>query len=145
MNIFFDTSVLVASCTDTHSHFVPAIAAVTRVVTGQDTGFLSMHSIAEMFAALTTMPAQPRIHPTEAARLVKNNILAHFKTIPLVQQDYLEALETMVSGGWRGAKIYDVLLLRGAEKSGAERIYTFNLADFRRLAPAQLQSRICSP
>jgi hypothetical protein len=62
-----------------------------------------------------------------------------------VQQEYLEALEIMVSGGWRGAKIYDVLLLRGAEKSGAERIYTFNLADFRRLAPTELQSRICSP
>jgi predicted nucleic acid-binding protein len=145
MNIFFDTSVLVASCTDTHSHFVPAIAAVTRVVTGQDTGFLSMHSIAEMFTALTTMPARPRIHPTEAARLVTHNILAHFKTLPLTQQDYLEAMEMMVNGGWRGAKIYDALLLRSAEKSGAERIYTFNLADFRRLAPEPLRDRICSP
>jgi predicted nucleic acid-binding protein len=145
MNIFFDTSVLVASCAHTHSHYVPAIAAVTRVVTGQDTGFLSTHSIAEMFTALTKMPAQPGIHPMEAARLVSHNILTHFTTIPLAEQDYLEAMEVMVKGGWSGAKIYEALLLRGAEKSGAERIYTFNLGDFRLLAPAELRARVCSP
>jgi predicted nucleic acid-binding protein len=145
MEIFFDTSVLVASCAATHSHYVQAIAAVKRVVTGQDRGFLGMHSIAEMFTALTNMPVQPRIHPTEAARIIANNILAHFKVIPLTEEDYLGAMEIMVNGGWSGAKIYDALLLRGAEKSGAERIYTFNLNDFRSMAPARLQDRICAP
>ena len=51
----------------------------------------------------------------------------------------------MQDSGWAGAKIYDALLLACAERSGAERIYTFNLGDFRGLAPAELQARICSP
>jgi hypothetical protein len=104
-----------------------------------------MHSVAEMFSALTRMPAQPRLHPSEAARLIANNILAHFKTVQLIEEDYLGAMEMMVNGGWGGAKIYDALLLRGAEKSKAERIYTFNLNDFRLMAPARLQDRICAP
>jgi predicted nucleic acid-binding protein len=145
LDIFFDTSVLVASCVETHSHFAQADAAVERVLAGRDKGFLCAHSIAEMFFALTRLPLQPRIPPIEAARLIMSTILPHFQIIPLAQQDYLDAMEMMVNGGWSGAKIYDVLLLRGAEKSGAERIYTFNLADFRQLAPAQLRSRVCSP
>jgi predicted nucleic acid-binding protein len=51
----------------------------------------------------------------------------------------------MATGGWIGAKIYDALLLRCAGKCGAERIYTFNLADFRQLAPAGLQGKLCAP
>ena len=51
----------------------------------------------------------------------------------------------MVSGGWAGAKIYDALLLRCADRCGAERIYTFNLSDFRQLAPANLQGKLSAP
>lgn len=52
----------------------------------------------------------------------------------------------MASGGWSGARIFDVLLLlRCAAKSAVERIYTFNLGDFRQLAPAGLQDKICAP
>jgi predicted nucleic acid-binding protein len=145
LDIFFDTSVLVASCVETHSHFAQADAAVARVLAGRDKGFLSMHSIAEMFSTLTRLPLQPRIPPFEASQLITSTIMPHFKTIPLTERDYLEAMEMMVNGGWSGAKIYDALLLRSAEKSGAERIYTFNLADFRRLAPEPLRDRICSP
>ena len=35
----------------------------------------------------------------------------------------------MVRGGWTGARIYDVLLLRCATKQEVERIYTFNLGN----------------
>jgi hypothetical protein len=51
----------------------------------------------------------------------------------------LEALNTMASGGWIGAEIYDVLLLRCAARCAVERIYTFNLGDFRQLAAPGLQ------
>jgi hypothetical protein len=39
----------------------------------------------------------------------------------------------------------DALLLRCAAKCAAERIYTFNLGDFRQLAVPSLQSKICAP
>ena len=51
----------------------------------------------------------------------------------------------MANGGWIGAKIYDALLLCCAAKCEVERIYTFNLRDFRQFAPAGLQEKICAP
>ncbi len=145
MNIFLDTTVLVASCAQTHPHYAHAAPAVRRVVAGKDTGFLSTHSIAEMYAALTRMPVQPRIHSTEAARMILSNIVAHFKAVPLTREDYLGALEQVANSGWAGAKIDDALLLYCAEKCGAERVYTFNLSDFREMASAALCERICAP
>ena len=73
------------------------------------------------------------------------NLLPHFETVPVAKADYLEALNAMKDGGWAGARIYDALLLRCAAKCNPERVYTFNLADFRLLAPASLQDKICAP
>lgn len=106
---------------------------------------MGLHSIAEMFAALTRLPVQPRIHPAEAARIVTENILPHFEIVALGKKDYLEALNATAGGGWTGAKIYDVLLLRCAVKCAAARIYTFNLGDFKQLAPPGLEGKICAP
>jgi predicted nucleic acid-binding protein len=119
--------------------------ALLRVAAGLDNGFVGLHSIAELYAALTRLPVQPRIHPVEAARIITGNILPHFEVVPLNKKDYLEALNTMASGGWTGAQIYDALLLRGAARCAAERIYTFNLGDFKRLAPEGLVEKICAP
>ena len=145
MNIFFDTTVLVAASEQSHPHYAQARPALLRVAAGRDKGFMGRHSITEVFAALTRLPVQPRIHPVEAARIVAENILPHFEVVRIGKEDYLEALNTMAGGGWIGAKIYDVLLLRCASTCAAERIYTFNLGDFKQLAPAGLQERICAP
>jgi predicted nucleic acid-binding protein len=145
VNIFFDTNVLVAGSEQSHPHYARAMPALLRVAAGRDKGFISQHSIAEVFAALTRLPVQPRIHPVEAMRIVTENIVPYFDVITLDKEDYVEAMHTMASGGWIGAKIYDALLLRCAAKSGVERIYTFNLADFRQLAPDSPQKNICTP
>lgn len=145
MLVFFDTSVLVASSTSVHNHFVQASAAMARVASGKDKGFISQHSIAEVYSALTRMPVVPRIHPLEAARIIRDNILTNFETIAIEQEDYLEALRIVSESGWPGAKIYDALLLCCASKSPAQRIYTFNLKDFKQLATGRAQHMICAP
>ena len=145
MDIFFDTTVLVAGSEQSHPHYAQARPALLRVAAGHDKGFIGPHSIAEVFAALTRLPVQPRIHPVEAVRIITANILPHFEVVSLGKEDYLEALNAMASGGWIGAKIYDALLLRCAAKCAVQRIYTFNLGDFRQLAPAGLQAKVCAP
>ncbi len=115
------------------------------MVSGRDTGFICAHSIAEIYAALTRLPVQPRIQPDQAARIVHDNILPHFKAIALERDDYLRALDLVSTGGWSGAKIYDALLLQCASRQKVERIYTFNLSDFRRLAAPALRSLVHSP
>jgi predicted nucleic acid-binding protein len=115
---------------------------------GDDQGFTALHSIAETYAALTRLPVQPPIHPSETGRIVHESILAHFTLVPAERAEYLqalEALEAVQASGWPGARIYDALLLACAARSRAERIYTFNLGDFRGLAPVELQARICAP
>jgi predicted nucleic acid-binding protein len=145
MKVFFDTSVLVAASVASHPHHTQALAALRRVVKGEDTGAIGVHSLAETYAALTRVPVQPRIHPAEAGRIVRENILKHFELIPAGPDEYLQALTAVQDAGWPGAKIYDALLLACAARSAAERIYTFNLGDFKGLAPSELQGRICSP
>ncbi len=145
MRVFLDTSVLVAASESSHPHHAQALPALRRVAKGEDTGFIGVHSIAETYAALTRLPVQPRIHPSEAGRIIRENILKYFTLVPAGQDEYLQALTAVQDNGWPGAKIYDALLLACAARSGAERIYTFNLGDFRGLAPAELHARICSP
>ncbi len=144
MKLFFDTSVLVAASEQSHPHYGQAWPALRRVTARKDQGFMSGHSIAELYAALTRLPVQPRIHPTEAARIITDNVLPHFEMVPIAKKDYTEALRLVGDGGWTGAKIYDALLIGCAAKCGADRIYTFNLGDFRQLAP-NLEEKICTP
>lgn len=145
MVVFFDTSVLVAASSSSHPHFAQASAAVRRVLDGKDKGFVSQHSIAEVFSALTVMPVIPRIHPMEAAAIIRDNILKNFETVALDKDDYLSAMMIVSESGWPGGKIYDALLLCSAAKTSAQRIYTFNLKDFKQLAPSRMQHLICAP
>ncbi len=145
MNIFFDTSVLVAASERGHPHYPQAISALRRVATGLDHGFMSAHSIAELYAVLTRLPVRPRIHPAEATRIIHENLLPHFELITLRKHDYLQAIEFMSTGGWSGAGIYDLLLLLSAGRCPVQRVYTFNVTDFRRLAPADLLPKNCAP
>jgi predicted nucleic acid-binding protein len=144
VKVFFDTSVLVAASEQSHPHHAQAWTALRRVAARRDRGFMSVHSVAETYAALTRLPVQPRIHPAEAARIITDNVLPHFETVIIGKKDYIEALRLVRDGGWPGAKIYEALLIGCAARCGAERIYTFNLNDFRQLAP-NLEEKICAP
>ena len=84
------------------------------------------------------------IHPTEAYRIITETVVRHCETIPLGESDYLAILETAARAGLRGGILYDAVHLHCAEKAHCDRIYTFNLRDFVRLAP-QLQNKIASP
>jgi hypothetical protein len=106
---------------------------------------MSVHSIAEVYTSLARLPVQPRIHPLEAVRIVPTTFWRILRSCLSAVEDYMEALNAVGNGGWSGAKIYDALLLRCAASCTVERIYTFNLRDFKQLAPASLQGIICAP
>ncbi len=146
MEVFFDTSVLVAAMVLSHSHHAPAAAALERVVRGEDDGSVCCHSLAELYAVLTRLPVSPAIHPSEAHRLIKENVLARLRLVPLTAEDYRRCLQALASGGWPGGMIYDALLLRASEKSRAEAVLTFNIVHFRRLARTpEVRGRIRTP
>jgi hypothetical protein len=69
--------------------------------------------------------------------------LPHFEAVAIEKKDYVQALRVVGNGD--GAEIYDALLMGCTARCDADRIYTFNLADFRLLALAGLQEKVCTP
>jgi predicted nucleic acid-binding protein len=53
-------------------------------------------------------------------------------------------MDVCVGRGLGGGKVYDALLIECARQAQSERIYAFNLQDFRRLAP-DLTERFAAP
>ncbi|MEI6808864.1 MAG: PIN domain-containing protein [bacterium] len=144
MIVFCDTSVLVAACIRKHPHYERARPVLEAIVTGQDKGMISSHSLAEAYSALTQVPVTPRILPSQAMSIVTTNIRRHFELVAVTAEMYDLAIKSCTDCGLIGGKVYDALLLECARRSNADRIYTFNLKDFRQLAP-DLAVRISAP
>jgi predicted nucleic acid-binding protein len=144
MTVFCDTSVLVAACIRQHPHYGRARPLLESIASGKEQGVISAHSLAEAFSALTSVPVVPRILPSEAREIISVNIRRHFQTIAITLEMYERAIEVCSARGLGGGKVCDALLIECARHSQADRIYTFNLVDFRRLAP-DLADRIAAP
>lgn len=144
MKVYYDTSVLVAVGVARHPHHTAAIAAYRLALGGRHTGVVSAHGLAETYTTLTRLPLSPVIQPTEAYRYVTESVAEKCEIVDLNAKDYLAVLESAAKAGLRGGVVYDLLQLRSAEKARCDRIYTFNISDFIRLAP-QLQDKILRP
>ncbi|HZO85251.1 MAG TPA: PIN domain-containing protein [Verrucomicrobiae bacterium] len=144
MTLFLDTNVVIAACVEEHEHHTRALPLLQSVHTGVNDGCVSGHGILEVYAILTRLPRAPRILPGQAAALVEENILKHFATITLTAKEYGELTSKLGRNGVLGGQAYDVLHLECAEKSDADRIYTFNVRHFASLAP-HLTGRIAAP
>lgn len=145
MNVFFDTSVLVAASVGSHPGHERALAALESVKDGTDHGYLSQHSVAEVYSVLTSAPLSPRIHPSEAQRILEENLLAHLEVVALEPKDYRELIQELAAADCRGGKVYDALHLKCAGKQPVDRLYTLNVRDFRALAADDFAGRIREP
>jgi predicted nucleic acid-binding protein len=96
---------------------------------------VASHTIAELYAVLTTLPVRPRITPDTALRLISENVRNIARIVALSASDYEATVERLVGLGLPGGAVYDALIARAAEKSDAERVLTLNTADFERVWP----------
>jgi predicted nucleic acid-binding protein len=146
VKLFFDTTVLVASVVRQHPHHERAIPVIERALAKGAEGCVAAHGLAEMYAVLTTLPVQPRVSPDVAHRLVSDNVIAHFTVVALTGREYASLVSSFAERGVRGGATYDAIHLACARKANADRIYTFNVSDFRRLATdPDLEARISAP
>lgn len=144
MKVFLDTNVLVAACIADHEHHARALPLVQAVHDHSAQGFVSGHSLLEVHAILTRLPRAPRITPIEASTLIADNIVKHFSVVTLTGKEYSELALKLGQNSIIGGKSYDVLHLTCAEKSGADRLYTFNVRHFTELA-GHLANKITAP
>jgi predicted nucleic acid-binding protein len=144
MKIYCDTSVLVAASISDHPHHVQAVALLKRVRAGKLDGVISAHGTAEFYAVLTRAPISPPVYPSEAWRLLRQNIVPHFRVAALSAAQYAAVLQRGSEKGWTGGLVYDALHLAVATANHCKRIYTFNLRHFLQLAP-EFADIICTP
>lgn len=144
MNIFFDTSTLVAAIVQSHPRHHAAFAWLARAKAGRLEASVSSHTLAELYAVLTTLPVSPRISPGLASRLIHENVIRVAKVVSLAASEYSKVITRAGELGLSGGIIYDALIARAAEKAGAEKILTLNLGDFERAWPA-VQGRVIEP
>jgi predicted nucleic acid-binding protein len=145
VKVYLDTNVLVAASVQEHQHHVQSFDLVKAVKEGALQGFIGTHGLAEFYSGLTRAPFIPRVHPAEAGRLLDDNILPYFELIALTADDYKAILRSCANAGLIGGVVFDVLHLHSARKAECDRIYTFNVKDFRVLAPVDLAGKIAAP
>ncbi len=119
---YFDTSVLVPTPIIHHSHNAPALAVVEESVRRKHHGYISAHSLAEMYSVLTRTPFKPPLYPSEAWQIVEKMILPHLELVTLTPKEYQEVVHSCAVNGWVGGKIHDAVHLGCAQKAGCERI-----------------------
>lgn len=133
MKVFFDTSVLVTAMVDQLPNHEAALAVYRRARGGKTRPMCSAHVLAECYVTLTALPLPRRIRPSEAGRLLRENLLRDFEVSPLHLDDYGTAMDRVVQRGFSSGAIYDALHLVCAERHRCGRVYTFNTMDFERL------------
>ncbi len=135
MKILFDTSVLTAAIVEPHPMHSHAFPWLKRAKSREFDMFVASHTLAELYAVLTTLPISPRISPDAARRLIHDDVETTAKIIPLSSQDYISTIKNMADLGLSGGIIYDALIVRAAKKSGADKVLTFNIYDFSSVWP----------
>jgi len=144
MKVLLDTSVLVAAMVESHPAHLQALPRLQRVKDGTDVGLVAAHSLAELYAILTTLPVRPRISPTIVRDLIEHNILGVFEVVFLSDKDYVAVIAHLSDLGIIGGATYDALILHAASKANVEQVVTLNERDFVRVHPA-LADRITPP
>ncbi len=144
MKVLLDTSVLVAALVEPHPEHQRALPWLTKARTKSSETLISSHTIAEVYAVLSTLPVSPKISPGLAGRLIRESVEPRMTIVPLSTADYLATIRHLSELGLSGGAVYDALIVRAAQKSGADRIVTLNMNDFRRVWP-EGASRIVAP
>jgi toxin FitB len=131
MNVFLDTSVLLAGLIDlgpqsTPSHLV-LHAVAERTVAPAATAW---HCCLEFYSVSTRLPAEFRLAPADALRLVEEEILARMAVHDLPHADRLPLLRAAAADGIAGGRVYDAHIADVARSARADVIVTDNRRHF---------------
>lgn len=135
MKILFDTSVIIAGLVEAHPMHKKAFPWLRQAKAIMFELIVASHTIAELYAVLSTLPIKPRITPLIAWKLINENIEPNSKIISLTAGEYKSVVRQMSESGLAGGIIYDALIAKVAQKSKVERLLTLNIDNFNRVWP----------
>ena len=133
MKTLFDTSVIIAALVESHPMHGRAFPWLKQAKEKQFELVVASHTLAELYAVLSTLPLKPRISSSVAWRLIKENIESTSKVISLTPAEYSSTIKNMSEMGSIGGTIYDALIAKVAQKAKVERLLTLNINHFRRV------------
>ncbi len=95
MKILYDTLVLIAALLEDHSNHALAFPKLQMAKQEGVRGYLSSHSLAELYSVITRLPKALRVLPNEAHELIKD-MLKYLSPVALTVEDYQRVIEQAV-------------------------------------------------
>lgn len=132
MKALYDTSVLIAALLVEHSNHTPALSKLELARRREVQGYLSTHSLAELYSVMTRLPPPLRVTPREAV-VILADLTNYVEPVPLIANDYQRAIGLMEQLNLPGGGIFDAVIAQAALKAGVDHLITFNAKDFVRL------------
>ena len=100
------------------------------------------HTLLEAYSVLTRLPAPYRISPSEAEIVLRETVERNARMAPFAAEAMWGFISRIVAVPAAGGAAYDAFIIRLLGEAGAEAIATYNVDDFRRIAPSM---RIADP
>jgi predicted nucleic acid-binding protein len=131
VKVLFDTNVLVAAFVPQHPNYAVCRPWFQRAKAGEFQGYVSLHSLAELYSVLTKLPLAEKITPLAAQGIILPS-LEGFVKVQLDVADYVAAIDVVTRYGL----VSGAVIAQAGLKVGVDRILTFNVRDFERLGDA---------
>ena len=133
MKILFDTSVIIAAIIEPHPKHNKALPWLQKARQSEFELVVASHTLAELYAVLTTLPIKPRISPSIAWRLIQENVEQIAKIISLTPLEYKTTIKQLSEKGLFGGIIYDAIIAKVASKAQVNNLLTLNLQHFQKI------------
>ena len=131
MSLFLDTSVLLAGLIELGPHSTAAHLVLHAVAEGKvKRAATAWHCCLEFFSVATRLPAEYRLSPVDAVRLIDEEICARMEVHDLPSGERLPLLRAAAADGLGGGRIYDAHIAEVARAAGAQIIVTDNRRHF---------------
>jgi predicted nucleic acid-binding protein len=128
---FLDTSVLLAGLVDFGPQSAPAQSIMHAVAEKTLTGpVTAWHCCLEFYSVATRLPPEFRLSPSDAGRLLDEEVFNRMAIHDLPARDRATLLRAAVHDGISGGRIYDAHIAEVARTAGAGIIVTDNRRHF---------------
>jgi predicted nucleic acid-binding protein len=131
VEVFLDTSVLLAGLVDLGPQSAPAQSLLHEVAEGGVRGpATAWHCCLEFYSVATRLPPEFRVSPVDAVRLLTEEVFGRMAVQDLPAAGRQEMLQLVAKDAIAGGRIYDVHIAEVARAAGARVIVTDNRRHF---------------
>lgn len=137
--VLLDTDTIVSALVEGHPAHDPAFAWLERAKNKEVTGYMSAHSLAEVYAVLTKAY---HVSPADVLRMIETSLIANLEVVALTEAEYQTLLKHLTSLNIIGGNVYDGIHAFAAWKVDVDYVVTGNKSHFDSVYPTQVHKII---